>query len=83
MGNKIGSLPAMLENQLQDFAQMYQDIDYSDIGNFGDRPEKEIDLAYEYLKNMDKEGFFESDIVTERPLNNKNYKKLISLVKNL
>ncbi len=81
MGNKISSLPAMLERQLQDFAQMYNDIDYGDISNFASKSEIDIDWAYEYLKNMDKDGFFEDDIVTNRPIHNENYKKLINLVK--
>jgi hypothetical protein len=82
MGNKIGSLPAMLEGHLKDFAQMFGHIDYSDIMNFGHRPEKDIDLAYKYLVNMDKDGFFESDIVTDRPRSNENYLNLTLLIKN-
>ena len=82
MGNKIScDLPALLENQLQDMAQMYQDIDYTDIIKFSKRPEKDIDKAYALIIKLDKAGFFESDI-SDEPTEYAYYNELINLVKN-
>lgn len=81
MGNKIGSLPAMLEGHLQDFAQFWQDIDYSDIGDFGNKSEEEWDKAYKLLIKLDKDGFFEED-TDMNPHKYMTYTKLIKLVRN-
>lgn len=82
MGNKIGSLPAMLEGHLQDFAQFWQDIDYSDIGDFGEKPEEEWDQAYKLLIQLDKDGFFEEFTTDINPHNYIAYTELIKLVRN-
>lgn len=81
MGNKIGNLPAMLEGQLQDFAQFWQDIDYNDIANFGEKNEKEWDKAYALLIKLDKKGFLEED-TDINPHNYIDYTELIKLIKS-
>lgn len=80
MGNKIGSAPALLEERLQDFAQFWHEIDYSDIARFGERPE-DWDKAYELIIKLDKEGFFER-LTNEDPTVFSSYNELIKLVKN-
>jgi len=80
MGNKIGSTPALLEQQLQDMAQWAGDIDYTDIAKFGKRP-NDWDKAYKFIIKLDKAGFFEQDL-DEDPNQFKDYTKLIKLIKN-
>ena len=79
MGNKICDLPLLLHDQLQDFAQMFNDIDYSDIGHFVNR-KQDWNKAYELISKLDIAGFFEGDIKDE-PTEYAAYNELINLVK--